>query len=137
MPQVSPAEIPAGKAIAIFLDRAEIRLVESGFDVDRAFTGEGGSVSRDARWQNTIEHVHAARDQLNELRGCAQTHGIARLIRGKKGFSDFNRLHHLWFRLADAYSTDRVTVKFQIDQSFRAFFAQTGIRTALHDAKDE
>src|SRR3954466_15963175 len=106
MSQVSPAEIPAGKAITTLLDRAEIRLVESGFDVDRAFSGEGGSVSRDARRQNTIEHIHAARDQFNELRGCAETHGIAWLVRGKKGFGDFNRLHHFRFRLANADSAD-------------------------------
>jgi hypothetical protein len=136
MAQVGASEIAAGEAVAVFFDGAEVRFVSAGFNADAAFAGEGGAVSGDAGGQDAIEHVDAASDEFDHLGGRAEAHGVARLVGGKMRFGDFDGAKHFGFRFADANPADGVTVEFEGDERFGAFFAEMWVDAALDDAED-
>ena len=127
----------AGETVAACFDWPEVRLVETGFDADRPLVREGRAVARHARWQDAIEHVDAARDQLDQLRRCAQPHRVPRQARRQERLRQFNRLENFRFRLADAHAADGVTIKLHRDDGLRALLAQRGVGAALDDAKNQ
>jgi hypothetical protein len=55
------------------------------------------------------------------------------LVLRQKWHSIFDRLHHLRFRLANAYSTDCVTIEADLHQHPRALFPQSCVTASLHN----
>jgi len=137
MPQVRAGEIFAGITFAPFLNWPEVGFIETGLDVDGAFGRERRSVARDARGQNAVEHIHAARDEFDHLRGRAEAHGVSRFVRRQKRFGVLDGFHHLGFGFTDAHTADGVAVEIQRDQRLGAFFAERGVAAALHDAENK
>ena len=86
--------------------------------------------------QDAVEHVHAARDQLEHLRRRAQAHRVARFVRGQMRLAPFDRLHHLRFRFAHAHSADGVAVEIHRGQRLRARAPQIFKGSSLHDPEN-
>ena len=64
-------------AIAIGFDRREIILIHPTLQAIRAVKRLGCAITGQARRQNAIEQVNAARDELHHLRRSPKAHGVA------------------------------------------------------------
>ena len=136
MTQIGACEMLAGEAVAVFFNGAKVGFVCTPFNADAAFPSESGAIAGNARGQNAIEHVDAARDEFDHLGGCAEPHRVPRLVAREMRFGDFDGAEHFGFGFTDAYAADGIAVEFEGDKSFCAFFAQVWIDAALDDAED-
>src|SRR5436190_13293308 len=120
---------------AVFFYRALVQRKLCVFQIKRARRSERRSIARQTCWQHAIEHVHPTRDHLQQLRRCAQSHGVAWFVSWQKWFSRFDSSHHFLFRFADANAPNRVTIEVELNDCLRALLAQIIKRRALDDAE--
>src|SRR5204862_7497074 len=78
MANISTGKFATGWTCAVFFDRTLVQRELSVFQVERACRCKRGSVARQSRRQNAIEHVHYPRDHFYSLMQCAVTHRVTR-----------------------------------------------------------
>src|SRR5262249_22193159 len=117
--------------------RAEVHFVLGVLQNVSALSSEYGSIAGYAGGEYAIEHIHAARNEFDELCRRAQSHGVTRFVGGKEWLGELDGFELSRFGFTDAHAADGVAVEFQRNESFGAFFAQGGIRAALNDAEDQ
>src|SRR6516162_7078674 len=131
MADVAATEVAATRTVAILLNWLFVFSELGIFQIDRPGGSECSSVTRESRWQNTIEHVQAARDQLQQLRRSSQSHGVTRFVRRQCRFARFDRAKHFFLRFANADPADCVSIEIKIDNCLRALPTQLFKRRAL------
>src|SRR5437588_6245611 len=136
MADVTATEFTATGAVAIVFDRPLIPRKLRVFQIERAGRSERGAISRESRWQYTIEHIHPARYHFQQLRWGAEPHSVTRLVTWQKRLTRFDRANHLFLRLADADAADGIAVEIKVDNRLRASLTQFVKRRALYDSED-
>src|SRR5262249_57869816 len=104
-------------------------------DVETPLAGEQLAVPRVACRQHAIEQIHSPGNRLDEVRGGAGAHEIARAVLWQALRGPIDHVVHDLRRLADAETANRVGLEPYGDRFARTFLTQVRKHTALHDAK--
>src|SRR4029077_20417394 len=115
-----------------FFDWAFVEAVGVVLQVNRSDFGERRAVPGESRWEHTIKHVSSSCDHLHDLSRSPEAHGVARPHGGKERFAELDRMHHFGLGFADAYTADRIAIKFHFDQGASALFAQIAVGRSLN-----
>ena len=110
-------------AFAPCLDRTGILGERRILEIDGSCGRERGSVARQAGRQHAVEHIHAPCDHFDYLRRCAESHGVARMIRRQVGDGILNGAEHLVLRLADTHAADGIAIEADFHKGSCAFFS--------------
>src|SRR4029453_9351504 len=99
MANISASKFTTGWTFAVFFDWALVERELSVFQISRTARGKRGSVARQARRKDAIEHIHSPRDYFQQLRRRTKAHRVTRFIFRQTRLDRSNRAHHFLFRL--------------------------------------
>src|SRR5207245_1704361 len=114
VPEVGAREAAARVALAIGVERGAVARVPSLFERDGAVDREGLAVARVARREHAVEYVDAARDRLDEVFGLADSHEVARPLRGHEARDQLGQIVHRRLWLADRHPAALVAVEAEL-----------------------
>jgi hypothetical protein len=120
-----------------FAERAGVLGVDEVFDVKGAVEREGHAVAGHAGGHDAVEHVDAARDHFQNLRGGAEAHRVAGFVVRQEGNGIFDRAEHLMLGFADRYAADRVAIEVHRHELAGGLLAEVGVDRSLDDAEVE
>ena len=104
--------------------------------VKGAVRREDEAVAGHAGRQHAIEHIHSERHHAQQLRRGTESHGVARLPRGKERSRRPDLLQHFRLGLPDAHPADGIAWKIQRRQRLRGLPPQVVEGRSLHDRED-
>lgn len=114
MPDVSSAEIFAGGAMALTVDRPGIEGILGIVYVDNTLFCEKVAVTAVAARHNAVEKVHSPFHRLKNICRRTDTHKIAYLIIGSIWLHRRNNAVHILGRFTHRKTADGVSVKIQL-----------------------
>ena len=135
MTQISPRILCVHKSFAVGVNRAEVILPLLVLHVHNAFRGKNHAVSPIACRHHAVEHIHAARDALQDVGRRAYAHQVTRPVFRQDGVDQLDHLIHFLGRLAHSQSADGVAFGILRGDVFRRLLSQVTIDATLHDGK--
>src|SRR2546426_12171211 len=102
MAEIGAREAAARVAEAFGVERRAVPGVPGLLEREGTVGREGLAVARVARRQHAVEHVHTARDRLDEILGLADAHEIAWLRRRQETHHERRQIVHHRLRLPTA-----------------------------------
>src|SRR3954469_3091837 len=133
MADVGAAELPAGGAAAMLVERAGVALEPGVPEIEPPLPRQRASRPSRARRQHAVEHVDAFRDDLDDAFGITDPHEVARLAGRQAAGSVARRLEHRGAVFADGEPADRVAVEVERDELLARAPSELGVEAALCD----
>src|SRR5436309_1336344 len=135
MTKISAGVAAANAAEAVRFDGPLIPAIARVLDEHAAFAGVEAGMTRGASGEDAIHHVNAERNVIRDLLGATDAHEITRVVTWQQRRNFGGHCDGDFVRLADSEATDSVAGKVEIEKLPRAFAAQVGKSSALHDAE--
>ena len=136
MAKISPAEMTAGVAIALLVQRRRVFGEAGVAQVELPRAQQRLPVAGNARRQHAVEDIHAARNPLDEVFRRPHAHQIAGLVARQLRRGESKRAQHRLLRLADGEAADGVAGEIERGEELHALRPQVGEDAALHDAEE-
>ena len=112
-------------------ERREVITVARVEDVAAALGMEISAVAPEPGGQNTIEHIRAAADGVDQILRCADAHHVSWSILRQRGEARVEQRTEQILRFADTQSTDGIALKAQGGQTLGALSTVGGVETTL------
>ena len=93
MADISPAVVPADRAVTLEIQRPVIQFIFGVVDVDDSIPGKEVAVAGIAAGHNTVEQIHSSPHPLNDVGRCANPHQIPGLVFGHVRFYHLDDVH--------------------------------------------
>src|SRR5712691_12809171 len=135
MAKIGAREMPAGVALAAFLDGAWIVGIGRPTNVEFPGMGEQGSVARVPGGQYAVEQVESQRNVPHQLLGHPHAHQIAWTGFRKKLYGVRGQLLRQTRVFAHTQAADGITGEVEANERARTLLSQIGKSPPLHDAK--
>ncbi|RSJ15780.1 hypothetical protein D8895_12555 [Streptococcus sp. BCA20] len=133
---ISPRVVAASVAITIMVKRSEIFLKLGIFNNQTSFTGHTGTVSGNPSRQDAIKHINTTDNTINQAIWRSNSHEIAGLVFRQHRRCEVQHCIHLFVRLANSQSSDRVARKIHADQVLSRLAAQIFKASTLNNPKE-
>src|SRR4029453_13018346 len=104
MANISASKFTTGWTFAVFFDWALVERELGVFQIGRTARGKRGSVARQARRQDAIEHIHSPRDIFQQLRRRTKP----------------PRVPHFLLRVGNGHAANREAVGIEVYNCLRA-----------------
>src|SRR5260370_6184831 len=135
MTKISAGVAAANAAEAVRIDGPLILSIARVLDEHAAFAGVEAGMTRGASGEDAIHHVNAERNVIRDLLGATDAHEITRAVTRQQLRYFAGHYDGDFVRLADSETPDSIAGKIEIEKLPRAFAAQVGESSALHDAE--
>src|SRR5579859_1861726 len=124
MADVRARELCARRAPAVGVERALVARETRVPEIEPSLPRQRAAGARRPRRQHAVEHVDAARDDLEHALRIADAHEVPRLLSRQERCSLRGRIEHRPAVLADAEPADRVAVEVERNEILRRAAAQ-------------
>lgn len=135
MVQVRARVHPTCLAFARRIERIFVELVDAAIDMNFASRRKRGAAFRKIRRNDTIEHVDAPVNGLEQIERRTDAHQVARLIFRHQRRRQLAEIFALRFRFTDRESADRITVEVHRAQRLGARAPKIFVASALNDSE--
>lgn len=126
---------PAHRTPTLGVDRPLVVTVTSILNPNDAVPGKKSTIAGIPGRQNTIKHIDALTDSMDQIQRRSYPHEIARFRRRQFGRESFKKLTHQQPWLSDTEAPKRNAGKIQGLNPLKTFQSQIGKDTALDDAE--
>src|SRR5260370_29445806 len=135
MTKISAGVAAANAAEAVRIDGPLVLSIARVLDEHAACAGVEAGMTRGASGEDAIHHVNAERNVIRDLLGATDAHEITRAVTRQQRRYGGGHCDGDCVRLADSETPDSIAGKIEIEKLPRAFAAQVGESSALHDAE--
>ena len=123
MTDICTAEIPAGRAVTVLVNRAWIGLITFIAKVHYAAPGKDRGMTCIAAGHYAVKHIHPTGNCLDYIRRRSHSHEITGLIYRHKRLNCLDYAIHILCRLADCKTAYSIAVKVESGYLFHVPYA--------------